>query len=148
MNEDENFETWVNSQKISGCQNADEANDSQCDVPVEQVCKLDESFIFLKKGYALRDTTDGLFRQLGITPKITFEGEEVATAAGLVAAGLGVSLLPDVGLDKSKIVYIPIRQPACKRVIGIAFSKERYLSPAASQFKQFVIDHFGRMESI
>jgi DNA-binding transcriptional LysR family regulator len=108
----------------------------------------DESFIFLKKGYALRDTTDGLFRQLGITPKITFEGEEVATAAGLVAAGLGVSLLPDVGLDKSKIVYIPIRQPACKRVIGIAFSKERYLSPAASQFKQFVIDHFGRMESI
>jgi DNA-binding transcriptional LysR family regulator len=108
----------------------------------------DESFIFLKKGYALRDTTDGLFRQLGIKPKITFEGEEVATAAGLVAAGLGVSLLPDVGLDKSKIVYIPIRQPECKRVIGIAFIKERYLSPAASQFKQFVIDHFVRMESI
>jgi DNA-binding transcriptional LysR family regulator len=97
---------------------------------------------------ALRDTTDGLFRQLGIKPKITFEGEEVATAAGLVAAGLGVSLLPDVGLDKSKIVYIPIRQPECKRVIGIAFIKERYLSPAASQFKQFVIDHFVRMESI
>ncbi|MEJ8545833.1 LysR family transcriptional regulator [Brevibacillus borstelensis] len=108
----------------------------------------DESFIFLKKGYALRETTDGLFRQLGMNPKVTFEGEEVSTVAGLVAAGLGLSLLPDVGLDKSKIVYIPIRQPKCKRVIGIAYVKDRYSSPAALRFKQFVINYFDRMESI
>ncbi|HJV46661.1 MAG TPA: LysR family transcriptional regulator [Bacillota bacterium] len=107
-----------------------------------------ESFIFLKKGYALRDTTDRLFQQVGIHPKITFEGEEVATAAGLVAAGLGVSLLPDVGLDKSKIAYIHVRHPKCQRVIGMALVKERFLSPAAMRFKQFVMSHFGRMDSI
>ncbi|WP_134682672.1 LysR family transcriptional regulator [Brevibacillus migulae] len=104
----------------------------------------DESFICLKKGYALRETTDRAFRQLGITPKITFEGEEVATAAGLVAAGLGVSLLPDVGLDKTKTVQIHLQHPKCSRVIGMAFIEERYLSPAALHFKSFVMEHFRK----
>lgn len=108
----------------------------------------DESFIFLKKGYALRDTTDRLFQQIGISPKIAFEGEEIATVAGLVAAGLGVSLLPNAGLDKSKIVQIRIRQPKCQRVLGMALVEVRYLSLAASRFKQFVLSHFGRKETI
>lgn len=104
-----------------------------------------ESLIVLKKGYALRRTTDQLFAQLGLTPRITFEGEEAATAAGLVAAGLGVSLLPDLrGLDKSKIVQIPIREPKCQRVIGMALVEGRYMSPVVKRFKEFVLEHFGK----
>lgn len=107
----------------------------------------DESFIFLKKGYALRRTTDRLFQEIGIVPRITFEGEEAATVEGLVAAGLGVSLLPDLkGVDKSKIVQIPIREPKCQRVMGMALVKGRYLSPAVLRFKEFVLAHFGRKE--
>lgn len=104
----------------------------------------DEPFIFMKKGYALRDTTDRLFQQIGISPKITFEGEEIATVAGLVAAGLGVSLLPGAGLDKSKIIQISVRRPKCQRVLGMGLIEGRYMSPAALRFKQFVLDHFGR----
>jgi DNA-binding transcriptional LysR family regulator len=104
-----------------------------------------ESFVFLKKGYALRNTTDQLFRQTGIHPKIAFEGEEVSTAAGLVAAGLGVSLLPDAGLDKSKIARISLCRPKCQRIIGLASIEGRYLSPAALQFRQFVVHHFSRL---
>jgi DNA-binding transcriptional LysR family regulator len=104
-----------------------------------------ESFIFLKKGYALRRTTDRLFQQIGVSPHITFEGEEAATVAGLVAAGLGVSLLPDLrGLDKSKIVHIPVREPKCERVIGMALVEGGYLSPAALRFKEFVLDYFRK----
>lgn len=105
----------------------------------------DESFIFLKKGYALRETTDRLFQQMGISPKIAFEVEESPTVAGLVAAGLGVSLLPDAGLDKSKIAHIRVRKPKCQRVIGMALVEGRYLSPAALRFKQFVMDYFDRL---
>ncbi|MED1954294.1 LysR family transcriptional regulator [Brevibacillus centrosporus] len=107
----------------------------------------DEAFIFLKKGYALRRTTDRLFDDIGVKPRITFEGEEAATVAGLVAAGLGVSLLPDLrGIDKSKIIYIPIREPQCHRVIGMALIEGAYLSPASQRFKDFVLAHFGRTE--
>jgi len=103
----------------------------------------DEPFIFLKKGYALRRTTDRAFEQIGVQPRITFEGEEAATVAGLVAAGLGVSLLPDLrGIDKSKIHSIRIREPQCQRVIGMALVEGGYMSPAAQRFKNFVLAHF------
>ncbi|MCG8399820.1 LysR substrate-binding domain-containing protein, partial [Bacillus atrophaeus] len=55
-----------------------------------------ERFILLKKGYALRMTVDELFEKADIQPNIMFEGEEAATAAGFVAAGLGISILPDL----------------------------------------------------
>lgn len=103
-----------------------------------------ESFIAMKKGYALRDTTDRLFQQKGMRPKITFEGEEVATAAGLVAAGLGVSLLPNTGLNKSKIVQVRLNEQNCQRIIGMVLIEGRYLSPSALKFKQFIVDYFNQ----
>ncbi|CAI6329230.1 putative HTH-type transcriptional regulator YybE [Bacillus subtilis] len=101
-----------------------------------------ERFILLKKGYALRMTVDELFEKADIQPNIMFEGEEAATA--FVAAGLGISILPDLkGLDQSKITKIRVSWPECQRVIGIAWIKGRFLSPVAETFKQYVISHFS-----
>lgn len=103
-----------------------------------------ERFILLKKGYALRMTVDELFEKANIQPNIMFEGEEAATAAGFVAAGLGISILPDLkGLDQSKITKIRVSWPECQRVIGIAWIKGRFVSPVAETFKQYVISHFS-----
>ncbi|MED2946262.1 LysR family transcriptional regulator [Bacillus subtilis] len=103
-----------------------------------------ERFILLKKGYALRMTVDELFEKADIQPNIMFEGEEAATAAGFVAAGLGISILPDLkSLDQSKITKIHVSWPECQRVIGIAWIKGRFLSPVAETFKQYVISHFS-----
>ncbi|MBT2701490.1 LysR family transcriptional regulator [Bacillus sp. ISL-40] len=107
----------------------------------------DESFIHLKKGFSLRITFDQLFKEAGITPKITFEGEEADTVAGLVAAGLGISILPNLkGTDQSKISQIPINSKQCQRTIGIAWVDGRYLSPATQKFKQYVLDHSYELE--
>lgn len=103
----------------------------------------DESFIFVKKGNALRQITDQVCQEAEIDPKIVFEGEELHTIAGLVASGLGVSLIPDIkDLDPNKIARIRVRWPKCERAIGIAWVEERYLSPSVKQFKDFVIDYF------
>ena len=53
----------------------------------------DEPFILLRQGYGLRILTERLCRQAGFTPRIAFEGEEIATLRALVAAELGVALL-------------------------------------------------------
>lgn len=107
----------------------------------------DEPFIHLKEGFSLRITIEHLFKEADITPKITFEGEEADTVAGLVAAGLGVSILPNLkGTDQSKISQIPIKSPRCQRTIGMAWVEGRYLSPATEKFKQFVLDHFCQLE--
>ncbi|MBO0994929.1 LysR family transcriptional regulator [Bacillus sp. SD088] len=107
----------------------------------------DEPFILLKKGYSLRTTIERLFEDMGISPKITFEGDEADTVVGLVAAGLGISILPNMkGIDQSKISQLSIDSPQSRRTIGLAEVQGRYLSPATRQFKQFVFDYFGKSE--
>jgi DNA-binding transcriptional LysR family regulator len=106
-----------------------------------------EPFIHLKKGYSLRITVEQLFQEAGLTPNITFEGEEADTVAGLVAAGLGISLLPDLkGIDNSKLVQISVSWPKSQRTIGIAWVEGRYISPATKRFKSFVLEKFNQMK--
>lgn len=99
-----------------------------------------DPIVTFKKDYGLRILTDHFFKEVNLKPFITFEGEEILTVAGLVEAKLGVALIPHVfGLDKTNVSFLPVSKPQCQRVIGIAWSKERYLSPAAQRFKNFVI---------
>lgn len=100
-----------------------------------------ESFIALKKGYALRKTTDEIFQNEGLKPVISFEGDEVATVAGFISAGLGYSILP-YGEEMDKMTKLRIEDASYERVIGMAVVKDRYLSPAAKLFHQFVLDYF------
>ncbi|MCP1308884.1 LysR family transcriptional regulator [Paenibacillus tyrfis] len=102
-----------------------------------------EPLISFKKGYGLRKITDKLFEQAGIGPDIRFEGDEVHTIAGLVAAGLGVAVIPDTkGIERANLSFLRVRWPECRRVIGIGWIEGRYLSPAAERFRDFVIDYF------
>ncbi|RBW69035.1 LysR family transcriptional regulator [Bacillus taeanensis] len=102
-----------------------------------------EPFVLLEKGNGLRGITDQLFEEAGINPKITFEGEEVHTITAFVAAGLGVTVIPDFkGVDWEKVSRIRIDSPNCKRAIGLAWVEDRYLSPTAKRFQQFIINYF------
>ncbi|HEX3015237.1 MAG TPA: LysR family transcriptional regulator [Desulfobacteria bacterium] len=107
----------------------------------------DDPFIALKQEAGLREITDRLCRKAGFVPKITFEGEEVTTIAGLVAAKLGVAIIPQItGLDMTKVALLKVNKPVCRRAIGMAWVEGRYLSPAAQQFRQFTLDYFAKPE--
>lgn len=81
-----------------------------------------EPFVLMKEGFALRVTMDHIFEQVNITPNIVFEGEEAATIAGFVAAGLGVSILPDFkGLDQTNIAKVRISWPRFERIVGVSW---------------------------
>ncbi|MEU6807792.1 LysR family transcriptional regulator [Streptomyces sp. NPDC046831] len=100
-----------------------------------------EPFILLKPGYGLRGITESLCRRAGFTPQIGFEGEEVHTLRGLVAAGLGVSLIPsspDAAAPQDfPIRYLELTDVPGTRDIGIAWLSGRTLPPAPRRF----IDH-------
>lgn len=71
----------------------------------------------LKAGYALRYTVDDMFQQVQLTPDVIFEGEEVATVAGFVAEGLGISILPDLeGLDQSNLSKLSLKNVRSERL--------------------------------
>jgi DNA-binding transcriptional LysR family regulator len=106
----------------------------------------DNVFIVLRPGYGLRTITERLCRQAGFTPVIGFEGEDVETLRGLVAAGLGVSLLPPThatGPDDLSGTAAPglieVTDPGCARDIGLAWLAGRSPRSAASRFSRYVI---------
>lgn len=110
-------------------------------VDLKQIAR--EPLITFKKGYGVRMITDELFQKAGLTPKITFEGEEVHTVIGLVAAGLGAAIIPEIKeMNRKEIAQLRVNAEDCRRNIGIARVKGRYLPPAAEQFWKFVVEDF------
>ena len=103
-----------------------------------------EPLITMKPSYSLRMVVDQSFELASSHPEIVFEGDDVNTLASLVAARLGVSLLPQIpSTEHLGIVYIPVSFPACRRAVGIAWNATRQLNPASIRFQQFVIKHFS-----
>jgi DNA-binding transcriptional LysR family regulator len=89
-----------------------------------------DEFVVMRPEYGLRGITDALFARAGFAPRIAFEGEDPETLRGLVAAGLGVSLLPGDG--------IAVADRGASRTIGLAWHPERYRPPAAEAFADYV----------
>ncbi|MFC7686605.1 LysR substrate-binding domain-containing protein [Ureibacillus sp. GCM10028918] len=106
---------------------------------------IDEEFVVLKEGYGLRTITDKMFKQASFTPKVSFEGEEIDTIAGLVSANLGVSFLPK--LQGNQIVeQIKISTPSCKRTIGVIWNENALISPITKKFYEHAINYFSTNE--
>ncbi|MCO6006031.1 LysR family transcriptional regulator [Actinoallomurus purpureus] len=95
-----------------------------------------EPFILMRRGYGLRSITDELFRSEGIRPDIAFEGEEAATLRGLVAAGLGVAIVPP-GDPTPGVCEVVIT--GARRTIGLAWVAGRTRPPVAEGFRRFVL---------
>ena len=103
-----------------------------------------EPFITLKPMYGLRTKTEHIFEVASIGPKIRFEGVEIVTVASLVAANLGVSLVPKIpGMEHLDIKFISVDNPKCNRDIGLAWYANKPLSLAAHRFQNFIIDKFN-----
>jgi LysR family transcriptional regulator, transcription activator of glutamate synthase operon len=106
-----------------------------------------ESFVGLRAGSGLREETEKLAQAAGFTPKLAFEGGEVHTVRGLVAAGLGVAVLPVAVPDSpAGIVEIPLRPRATRR-IGLIWASDRPMTPAVLAFRDFVSPHASSASS-
>jgi len=108
----------------------------------------DEPFISLKPGSDLRELTDQFCRQAGFAPRTVCEVDEPAVIRKLVRAGLGVAFLPAVSwrvVGELDPVPLHIAAPPCQRILRLVWREDRYLSVAAQQFRQFVIEYFARL---
>lgn len=94
-----------------------------------------QEIIALKHGLGLRKSTDALLRRWGIAPTVTFEGQEISTVLGLVAAGLGVAIVPERAA-RPGISIVPIDDKASQRDLVLVTDAERALPTAADEFVQ------------
>ena len=81
-------------------------------------------------------------------PSITSEGEDMDALKGLVAAGIGVTLLPESSLYDSTprmTVKMPIASPVIRRTVGIIAPTSRELAPSEKVFVEFVSNFYSRL---
>jgi DNA-binding transcriptional LysR family regulator len=90
-----------------------------------------EPLLVMGAAFGLRQLVDGLLAEAGIVPRIAFEGEDVQTLRGLVAAGLGVAVLPPAIPVATDVVELPIGDAHAVRRIGLSWRTDRRASPAA-----------------
>lgn len=104
-----------------------------------------EAFVTLERGYGLRDITYALCAEAGFTPRIAFEGEEAETLRGLVAAGLGVALLPPFVASRRGVVELPITAPRAVREIALTWLAGQEDTPPVAAFKRLLLGRRGRL---
>lgn len=104
-----------------------------------------EPFVTLEAGYGLRRITDALCAEAGFTPRVTFEGEEAETLRGLVAAGLGVALLPPPAVPRPGVVELDVVGRRAVRAIGVAWLDGQRDTPPVAAFKRFLLSRKGRL---
>ncbi|WP_437040873.1 LysR family transcriptional regulator [Streptomyces sp. enrichment culture] len=105
----------------------------------------DETFVTLEPGYGLRRITDDLCAEAGFKPRIAFEGEEAETLRGLVAAGLGVALLPPPAVPRPGVVELTVTAPRAVREIGVAWLEGHPDTPPVAAFKKFLLSRRGSL---
>lgn len=104
-----------------------------------------ETFVLFSEGYSLRPIVWEACREAGFTPKIGFEGEETDTIRGLVAAGMGVSLLPEMALHYTgplQPAKVRVTNPHVTRTIGLIQRSNEKLPLVAKVFHGFLIRYF------
>jgi len=86
-----------------------------------------ESFVMLRDGHCFRDLSLAACNQARITPNIAFESGQFSSLFGMVAAGVGVALMPALCVDmadqRTRAVDMSGKVPP--RVIGVAWHRDR-----------------------
>ena len=103
-----------------------------------------EPFIMLRPTSLLRQLCENLCEEAGFRPTLGFEGDDLPTLRGFVAAGLGVAIVPALREGSPETVtgplhYVEIADPLAIRGIGLTWSTERRLLPAAELFREHAI---------
>lgn len=106
-----------------------------------------DAFVLFPKGFVLRKIVEDACLEAGFHPLVPFEGEDIDAIKGLVAAGIGVTVLPELILNDNLpkgTVKVRISEPTVKRSVGILTPAHRDLSPSEQLFYEFVKKYFAQ----
>jgi len=80
-------------------------------------------------------------RRAGAEPRIVFRSDDNGTVQGLVGAGIGVALVPRLTLQPTDgVEVIDMADLLPPRLVGIAWHRDRYRTPAARAFVETAQD--------
>lgn len=108
-----------------------------------------DNFVLFPEGYILEQISVEACNRAGFDPNIIAVGEDMDAIKGLVAAGIGISILPNgtfPDILRNLTVKLPIDNPQVQRTVGMITSKTRELAPTEKVFYQFVQELFSLLK--
>jgi LysR family hydrogen peroxide-inducible transcriptional activator len=102
---------------------------------------VDEPFILLADVHCFGDQVLSFCHRGGFEPRVVCRGEQIVTLLAMVAAGQGVSVVPEMAAlaDRAKAcVYRPLGKPAPIRTLCAVWHKQRYRPASLQEFVELV----------
>lgn len=95
----------------------------------------DEPLIAFAKGATIRGLVERAAREAGAVLRVSFESSDTTRIRALVAAGLGVAVLPssDIASPGPLVSAVPL-EPMLRHEVFVATRRDRSLAPAAEAF--------------
>jgi len=98
----------------------------------------DDRFVLLRDGHCFRGITLDACVRARLDPRIAFESGQFSSLLGMVAAGVGVTLVPEMAVDRAVACrYVPVSDPQASRTIALARLRGR----SFSRVQQAFVDH-------
>lgn len=97
-----------------------------------------ESLIAMRTGTSVRHLMDKNAILATWNLQVAFEVSYMSSAIALTQAGLGIAVLPSLGvgsLDETELSVRPLLEPRITRQIALIQRKDRWIPPAAEAFK-------------
>ncbi|MGC2161686.1 MAG: LysR substrate-binding domain-containing protein [Silvibacterium sp.] len=96
-----------------------------------------EHFVMLRDGHCFRDLSIAACARARITPRIAFESAQFSSLLGMVAAGVGVTLVPEMAIDHgANCRYIRLSDARATRTIVAAVLRGRSFNRVQQAFLQ------------
>ncbi|MEH7094477.1 LysR family transcriptional regulator [Neobacillus vireti] len=108
----------------------------------------EDPFCVLPEGFVFREQVVRACHDAGFTPQIAFEGKDIDALKGLVSAGLGVALMPEMTLVDNtprSTVIVPLSDANLTRTVGVIYPTQRKLLPTEELFYNFLLETYERL---
>jgi LysR family transcriptional regulator, hydrogen peroxide-inducible genes activator len=97
-----------------------------------------EPFLLLRDDHCFRETAIEVCKRARILPRVIFESGQFSSILAMVGAGLGVSVVPEMALERRPdCCFVPVADERAARTIGIAVLKGHFLTGVQRAF----LDH-------
>lgn len=107
-------------------------------VPLSDLAE--EEFVLFREDFTLHDRIITECVKAGFQPKVIYESSQWDLISRMVAAGMGIALLPETicrDMDRSRLVVIPLTDPVIPWQLAMVWRRDRYLSFAAREWIHF-----------
>lgn len=102
-----------------------------------------EPFVLRRAPSGMRELALALCAAAGFEPRIAYEVDDLPTVRGFVGAGLGVAVVPAMGLraptTSGGVRLLPLTDEGASRDIGLAWLTGRGRLASAEAFRRFVL---------